>query len=87
MSGQPPRRHAADVMTVAEFCANYRISRSAFYRFIAAGHLSAERAGGRTFIRRAEANRWMTAVSSPPAGEPPAGEKLDPAGNGSNAPQ
>ena len=54
-------------LTVAEFCAAYRISRSTFYAEVKAGRLFARKIGNKTIILKSEAERW--ALSLPKLGE------------------
>ena len=45
-------------LTIAEFCAEHRVGRTFTYAEIKAGRLSARKAGAKTLILRAEAERW-----------------------------
>jgi len=49
-------------MTVAEFCASYNIGRTFLYQQIKEGRLAARKAGTRTLIERAEAERWLRSL-------------------------
>jgi hypothetical protein len=46
MSGHPPRRAS----TIPEFCDRYRISRSSFYKLVAAGQLRISKLSSRSII-------------------------------------
>ena len=51
------------VFSVNEFCQRYGESRSDFYRRVASGKISIIKRGRRTFITRAEAERWLASLS------------------------
>ena len=48
--------------TVAEFCSAYRICKATFYVQLRAGRISARKAGNKTLILKAEAERWANAL-------------------------
>ena len=45
-------------MTIADFCQNYRVSRTTFYRQSKAGFLPVVKVGRSTRIRLVDAQRW-----------------------------
>ena len=45
-------------LSIAEFCRTYGVGRSTAYELIAAGALEAKKAGPKTLIDRASAERW-----------------------------
>lgn len=47
------------VYRIPEFCRNYSISRSTFYREVAAGRICIIKCGRTTLISRAAAQRWF----------------------------
>jgi excisionase family DNA binding protein len=49
-------------LTIADFCREYGIGRTATYAEIKAGRLSAVKCGSRTLIARAEAERWLASL-------------------------
>ncbi|WP_375460588.1 helix-turn-helix domain-containing protein [uncultured Enterovirga sp.] len=58
---------AKRLYTVAEFMADYGMSRTRTYAEINAGRLIARRLGGRTMIARDDADTWLAAL---PAHQP-----------------
>ena len=48
--------------TVDEFCNAYRICKATFYVQLKAGRISARKAGNKTLILKAEAERWANAL-------------------------
>lgn len=50
--------------TVSATVARLSISRSAFYRELKAGRLTALKAGGRTIVARSEQERWLASLSA-----------------------
>lgn len=57
MRGEP-----VGALTVNEFCETYRIGRNTFYNELKAGRLEARKAGKKTLILKAEAERWANAL-------------------------
>jgi hypothetical protein len=51
-----------EVLRVREFCVKYAISRTSFYREIAANRLHALKRGRLTFIAQDEAERWFRSL-------------------------
>ena len=51
-----------ELMTVADFCARYSISRTSLYREVNAGRLKLRKFGSATRIARDEAERWADAL-------------------------
>jgi excisionase family DNA binding protein len=54
-----------ELLTVADFVARYRVSRTATYRLFTSGALRAKKVGRRTMIARSDADRWVSSL--PPA--------------------
>ena len=48
--------------TVDEFCNAYRICKATFYVQLKAGRIAARKAGKKTLILKAEAERWANAL-------------------------
>lgn len=51
-----------ELLTVADFVARFRVSRTALYRLLGDGALKARKVGRRTMIARAEAERWLASL-------------------------
>jgi excisionase family DNA binding protein len=49
-------------MTIAEFGRQYGVKRTFTYEELKAGRLKAMKAGSRTLIRRADAEKWLKAL-------------------------
>lgn len=49
-----------ELLTIADFVARFRVSRTATYRLLASRELTAKKVGRRTMIPRADAERWLT---------------------------
>ena len=58
-SGAEPQKIA---LSIAAFCAACSVGRTFVYQEIAAGRLSARKAGRRTVIEAAEARRWLSSL-------------------------
>ena len=54
----------AQVLTVAEMCATFRISKNRVFDEMKAGRLPAKRLGGRVLISRDDATGWWNALPS-----------------------
>jgi excisionase family DNA binding protein len=67
----------AVVYTVDQFCAMHAISRDTFERLVGRGELAAFKLGRRTYVAKAEAERWLRA-------RPPARPPVLTAGQGGN---
>jgi hypothetical protein len=52
------------VLTVKEFLARYRMSRTKLYQLLATGQLTARKLGTRTLIEIDEAERWASTLPS-----------------------
>jgi predicted DNA-binding transcriptional regulator AlpA len=50
---------AREVLDVFTFCQRYGMSAPTFYKEVRAGRLHAQKLGRRTFVTRAEAERWV----------------------------
>jgi hypothetical protein len=61
MSGLIKNPHPA-AYTIPSFCAAYGVGRTFVYGEIAAGRLCPVKAGGRTLIGAAEAQRWFASL-------------------------
>jgi hypothetical protein len=59
-----PSEAPPEVYHVGTFCQRYGLARTTFYKEVRAGRLRPQKLGRRTFIPRAEAERW--AASLPP---------------------
>lgn len=55
-----------ELFTISEFLVKFSISRASFYREVADGRLHLLKRGRRSLISRAEAERWLKALASPP---------------------
>jgi excisionase family DNA binding protein len=51
------------LMTIADFCSEYRVSRSSVYRLINAGLIPIVKVGRATRIRTADAERWAASLT------------------------
>ncbi|MFO0995305.1 MAG: helix-turn-helix domain-containing protein [Alphaproteobacteria bacterium] len=51
-----------EALTIPEFCARYRTSRTSAYRLLAEGTLKAVKRGRRTLIAADEAERWFRSL-------------------------
>lgn len=58
------------LMTIAEFCRIYRVSRSTFYRLVSGGDVVIIKIGGATRIRTEDANSWYESLSADNDNEP-----------------
>lgn len=58
-----------ELLTIQDFVACFRVSRTATYRLLASGALKARKVGRRTMIARADAEAWLRAL--PAAGRAP----------------
>lgn len=47
-----------ELLTVADFCVRYSISRTSFYREIAAGRLALRKFGSASRVARSDAETW-----------------------------
>jgi excisionase family DNA binding protein len=54
--------HCDGAFTINQFCEHYGVGRTFLYEQIKSGHLAARKAGTRTLILRAEAERWACAL-------------------------
>jgi len=57
--------------SIPEFCAACSVGRTFVYQEIAAGRLSARKAGRRTVIEAAEARRWLSSLQRIPPSRTP----------------
>lgn len=60
--GEKMDPQSLELMTVADFVAKFRVSRTALYRLLAQGDVTALKVGRRTLIARAEAERWLATL-------------------------
>ena len=67
-SGAEPQKIA---LSIAAFCAACSVGRTFVYQEIAAGRLSARKAGRRTVIEAAEARRWLSSLQRIPPSRTP----------------
>jgi len=51
-----------ELLTVADFVARYRVSRTATYRLFSSGALPTKKVGRRTMIARADADQWLSGL-------------------------
>lgn len=51
------------LMTIADFCKIYRVSRSTFYRLVSGGDIVIIKIGGATRIKTEDANRWFDGLN------------------------
>jgi len=63
MNTQPALPRMA--LSVSEFCSCYSIGRSTFYEEVKAGRLKVRKAGARTLIASADAERWLESLRKP----------------------
>lgn len=56
-STQPKRAY-----TVAQFCQEFSVSKSSFYRMIKDGELKTKKRGHRTLIRAEDAEAWLDSL-------------------------
>jgi excisionase family DNA binding protein len=56
---QPDACQQKLALSVADFCAAFSIGRSTFYEEVKAGRLRVLKAGRRTLVASAEAERWL----------------------------
>lgn len=61
-SKRPLPPAGAQVLTVAEMCATYRISKNRVFDEMKAGRLPAKRLGGRVLISREDAAAWWNGL-------------------------
>jgi excisionase family DNA binding protein len=54
----------AQVLTVAEMCSTFRISKNRVFAEMKAGRLLAKRVGSRVLISRKDANAWWNSLPS-----------------------
>ena len=54
--------HPDGALTIKQFCEQYGVGRTFFYQEINSGRLAAHKAGSKTLILRAEAERWARAL-------------------------
>ncbi|MEP2990613.1 MAG: helix-turn-helix domain-containing protein [Parasphingorhabdus sp.] len=52
------------LITIAEFCKIYRVSRSTFYRLVSGGDITIIKIGGATRIKVEDANSWFESLSA-----------------------
>jgi excisionase family DNA binding protein len=51
-----------DLLTIAEFCRNFSVSRATFYRLAEAGAFPLIKVGRATRIRRSDAEAWAASL-------------------------
>ncbi|XYD07073.1 helix-turn-helix domain-containing protein [Methylobacterium sp. NMS12] len=61
-SNRPLPPTEAQVLTVAEMCATFRISKNRVFSEMKAGRLQAKRLGGRVLISRDDAATWWNGL-------------------------
>ena len=59
---EPVFNTVPELMTVADFCARYRCSRTSVYRESAAGRIKLRKFGAATRIARADAEQWAASL-------------------------
>lgn len=64
--------HHEGAFTINQFCEHYGVGRTFFYEQVSSGRLAARKAGAKTLILRAEAERWASAL---PKLQAPGGQK------------
>lgn len=52
------------LITIAEFCAEYRVSRSTFYRIRDSGQINPIKIGRATRVAVADADNWLATLST-----------------------
>ena len=57
-----PPHHPPIAMTIRSFCVAYSVGRTLAYQLIAEGSLVARKAGAKTLIDRASAERWYSTL-------------------------
>lgn len=59
----------SELMTVADFCARYRVGKTSLYREAAAGRITLRKFGAATRIAREDADAWAASLPICAGGE------------------
>jgi excisionase family DNA binding protein len=57
-----PENHLPELLTIAEFCRLFSVSRATFYRLAEAGAFPLLKLGRSTRIRRTDADAWAASL-------------------------